>query len=1245
MADRKNEESDEWWESTSALLFTAEDKAAFRAASGDADAIADAVETGTDEHPTEWFSAVSSEGAERAEALPRRQHHVTVVLVTHDGAAWLPSVLTGLANQTRPPDAAVAVDTDSADHSLTLLRASFGVDRVVTAPSKQGFGQAVRRGLESVGRIEVPDGDEFAGQFTQWVWLLHDDSAPDPTCLAALLKTADEYPSASVLGPKILGWHDRRLLLEAGVSISNSGRRLTGLERGEHDQGQHDGVRDVLSVSSAGMLVRREIWDLLGGFDPQLKLFRDDLDFCWRAQRAGARVLIATDAVVHHREAAAHGSRSTAVAARPHRAEREASVHVLLAHSVALATPFVALRLLFGSALRSLAYLLGKDLGAARDEIIAVLLVSIHPWSLHRSRKLVKATATEPASIVKHLRPQLAWQMRQGLEAVAGIITTSGASTGPQGSALDSGPIDDDAAFLSEQGAGWIRRLLLRPGTVIAAMLGIFTFVSLWGLWWGEGTLQGGALLPSPGGATDLWDRYAQAWHDVGPGSTVPSAPYLMVIYPLAVLLLGKAWLAVNVLLLLAIPIAGWAVYFTLRGVVASTGIRVWAGVAYALLPAMTGAVSSGRIGTTMAAILLPFAVRSCARISRPQGTFRRAAGTAILLAALMACVPAMWAIALVLAVGATIIGLVRYGRAASWMIRRIWFAVLTPVLLLWPWSADLFLHPSLFLFEPGVTSRALSDSEVTAVDVLLLHPGGPGMTPVWLSVGLLLAGLLAFMRRDRIGAVTIAWIAGLLALVLGVLQTVVLVTPPDSSVALRPWPGPATLLLGLSMIGAAAYAADGLRARVTRADFNLMQPIGFLVAILAIAAPAGSAVLWAPVAPGELRKASMSAVPAFVAADAVSPQAPRTLVLRQDSAGRVRYSLIDGAGPKLGDADVSPPAAVWVPIDALVADLASGRGGDEVVGLSAYGVRYVLLAAGTSADLIPVLDGEPGLRRLSSAGGEVLWRISGTTSRARIVAGEEQSSIGLANGSDPTVSPYIDQRLPDGSGVRNLVIGTMPDSRWRAIATDPSTNAVTGLPAITVEGTSGWSQAFLAPEGSPQVMVEFDHSNRSRWLWIQFAVLLALIVLALPSRRTTDLDTEDAVASGSMAADSMATVSVPGARASSASFVVAGPSGVDVERSPDAQASLDAADAVERAESLEHADSLEHAESLEHADSLEHAESLEPAESLEHAVPDDQGERADANLSDDQAELAAPGGSADPAAGPPAPPNREEMT
>lgn len=59
------------------------------------------------------------------------------------------------------------------------------------------------------------------------------------------------------------------------MAITADGRRVTGLERWEHDQGQHDGTRDVLAVSSAGMLIRRDIWDGLGGFDPQLPLFRE----------------------------------------------------------------------------------------------------------------------------------------------------------------------------------------------------------------------------------------------------------------------------------------------------------------------------------------------------------------------------------------------------------------------------------------------------------------------------------------------------------------------------------------------------------------------------------------------------------------------------------------------------------------------------------------------------------------------------------------------------------------------------------------------------------------------------------------------------------------------------------------------------------------------------------------------------------------------------------------------------------
>ena len=57
------------------------------------------------------------------------------------------------------------------------------------------------------------------------------------------------------------------------------------------------------------MLVRRDVWDRLGGFDTGLKLFRDDVDFCWRVQAAGYRVQVVTDAVLYHRELSARRRR------------------------------------------------------------------------------------------------------------------------------------------------------------------------------------------------------------------------------------------------------------------------------------------------------------------------------------------------------------------------------------------------------------------------------------------------------------------------------------------------------------------------------------------------------------------------------------------------------------------------------------------------------------------------------------------------------------------------------------------------------------------------------------------------------------------------------------------------------------------------------------------------------------------------------------------------------------------------
>ena len=52
------------------------------------------------------------------------------------------------------------------------------------------------------------------------------------------------------------------------MSIDHYGVPFSGIEPGEVDQEQHDGVRDVFYVSHAAMLVRADLFHELGGFDP-----------------------------------------------------------------------------------------------------------------------------------------------------------------------------------------------------------------------------------------------------------------------------------------------------------------------------------------------------------------------------------------------------------------------------------------------------------------------------------------------------------------------------------------------------------------------------------------------------------------------------------------------------------------------------------------------------------------------------------------------------------------------------------------------------------------------------------------------------------------------------------------------------------------------------------------------------------------------------------------------------------------
>ena len=308
---------------------------------------------------------------------------VTAVLVVHDGAPWLKQCLDALALQTRPPDRLVIVDTGSTDRSRLIeaghvrVREVFGEPLVIPAPRESTFGEAVGR---AVDQLSAAWGSSWDPDAQDWLWLLHDDSAAAPDALALLLDAARRSPSVGIAGPKLTIWDDPSRLLEVGQQITRSGGRAGGPAPGEPDQGQHDHRTDVLSVNTSGMLIRRDVFDEVGGFDPAFGAFRDDLDLSWRAHLAGHRVVVVPKARMREAAASANGQRSggpSALAAR--RRDRRHGRQVALARCSPYAVPFLALWIALASLGSAVLLLMLKRPQRAWVELSGLLSL-LTPW-------------------------------------------------------------------------------------------------------------------------------------------------------------------------------------------------------------------------------------------------------------------------------------------------------------------------------------------------------------------------------------------------------------------------------------------------------------------------------------------------------------------------------------------------------------------------------------------------------------------------------------------------------------------------------------------------------------------------------------------------------------------------------------------------------------------------------------------------------------------------------------------------
>src|SRR5438270_4986857 len=212
---------------------------------------------------------------------------VVAVVVASDPGAWLEETLAALGEQDYPNLSVLVLDAGTNGDGLAARIAPVLPDAYVRrVDGNPPYGQAANEALLAV------EGAAF-------YLFCHDDAAPDADAVRLLVEEALRS-NAGVVGPKLVQWERPERLADVGMTVNKLGAGHSLIERGEMDQEQHDGVRDVFAVPGACVLVRSDLFGALGGFDPEMSDHGGDVDLGWRAQVVGARVLVAPAARVRH---------------------------------------------------------------------------------------------------------------------------------------------------------------------------------------------------------------------------------------------------------------------------------------------------------------------------------------------------------------------------------------------------------------------------------------------------------------------------------------------------------------------------------------------------------------------------------------------------------------------------------------------------------------------------------------------------------------------------------------------------------------------------------------------------------------------------------------------------------------------------------------------------------------------------------------------------------------------------------
>jgi GT2 family glycosyltransferase len=216
---------------------------------------------------------------------------VGILILNFNGEDHLQRFLPSIISNSQDCDIIVG-DNCSTDNSIHLLETSFQNVQVIKLDKNYGYAEGYNKLIKQVDN--------------EFIALVNSDVEATKGWTEGLISTLDANEKIVAVQPKILSYNQQHRFEYAGAAGGYLDRYGYPFCRGrvfttiEEDLGQYDDTREVFWASGACFMVKKSVFEELGGFDSDFFAHMEEIDLNWRMHNSGYKVMYCGNSTVYH---------------------------------------------------------------------------------------------------------------------------------------------------------------------------------------------------------------------------------------------------------------------------------------------------------------------------------------------------------------------------------------------------------------------------------------------------------------------------------------------------------------------------------------------------------------------------------------------------------------------------------------------------------------------------------------------------------------------------------------------------------------------------------------------------------------------------------------------------------------------------------------------------------------------------------------------------------------------------------